>query len=308
MTDFAPPTGLLGLFTGSGRGPAEPGMTERVIELTGKAAADVEVAYLGTPSYDSPEGREVQTGRFSELGCRVTSLDVATRAPEEPAMAETLARADVILASGGNTLYAVDRWRALGIDGMLREAIDRGAVICGGSAGAICWFDAGHSDSMDPTSYLDPAPDDDPRAAAWSYIRVDGLGFVPGLVCPHYDRTQSNGVPRAADFAQMMLRHPGETGLGIDNWAGLLVDGERYQVVYPAGQTGSLRDGRFVDDSSGAPAVWLIEVVDGDVTTRPVASNGALADILRPARSIDHDPLVKVCRAENPSHAQASLR
>jgi dipeptidase E len=51
----------------------------------------------------------------------------------------------------------------------------------------------------------------------WKYIQVAGLGFLPGLLCPHHDRTQSNGVLRAHDFDQMLLRHEGELGRGIDH-------------------------------------------------------------------------------------------
>eukprot|EP01047_Picozoa_sp_COSAG01_P078742 COSAG01_NODE_14668_length_1423_cov_2.196375_2_plen_109_part_00 len=60
--------------------------------------------------------------------------------------------ADIIAVSGGNTLFGVNRWKRLGVDTMLREASERGAVMVGGSAGAICWFDGGHSDSFDPTT------------------------------------------------------------------------------------------------------------------------------------------------------------
>ena len=52
--------------------------------------------------------------------------------------------------SGGNTLFATDRWRRLGMDERIREAGARGAVLAGGSAGGISWFDGGQSDSMDP--------------------------------------------------------------------------------------------------------------------------------------------------------------
>ena len=56
----------------------------------------------------------------------------------------------------------------------------------------------------------DEGVDDDDDAKEWDYIRVNGLGFVPGLCCPHHDRVQSNGVLRATDFDDMMLRHPTE--------------------------------------------------------------------------------------------------
>jgi hypothetical protein len=141
--------------------------------------------------------------------------------PPPAAVGAAFSAADIIIVSGGNTLYAVDRWRQLGVDAALRAALERGAVLAGGSAGAICWFDGGHSDSMDPDTYRVPmlaaaaAAQEGATAAApaagaakaWQYIRIDGLGFLPGLVCPHHDRVQSNGVPRATDFDAMLLRH-----------------------------------------------------------------------------------------------------
>ncbi len=285
---------------GSGGGLAEPGMAELVIELSGKDAAGLELLYLGTATYDAPEPRQRQTIRFAELGCRVRPLDLATRDPSAPEIDEALERADAVFVSGGNTLYAVDRWASLGLDARLSTAIDGGLVACGGSAGAICWFDGGHSDSMDPASYLEPLPADDPRAADWRYIRVDGLGLLPGLLCPHYEATQSNGVLRASDFEAMMLRHAGESGLGLDNWAGLLVDGGRYRVVRPEGREGSVRDGRFVDDRSGLPGLWLHEVSDGRVDIRLAPADGHLDDLVRPARSTVADSLIDAARAENP--------
>ena len=301
MSDPFPSSKVRGLFMGSGGGLAEPGMAELVIELSGKEAAGLELLYLGTATYDAPEPRERQTVRFAELGCRVRPLDVATRDPSEAETNEALERADIVLVSGGNTLYAVDRWTLLGLDEKLRLAVDAGLVACGGSAGAICWFDGGHSDSMDPGSYLEPLPADEPRAAVWRYVRVDGLGLLPGLLCPHHEATQSNGVLRATDFQAMMLRHSGETGLGLDNWAGLLVDAGRYRVVRPEGREGSVRDGRFVEDRSGLPGLGLHEVTDGRVDIRLAPEGGRLDDIVQPARSTQADALLDLARAENPS-------
>ena len=286
---------------GSGGGFADPGMAELVVELSGRAADGLEVLYLGTATYDRAEPRERQAVRFAELGCTVRTLEVATRDASAEELEDAVGRARVVLVSGGNTLYAVDRWVALGLDELLREAVARGVVACGGSAGAICWFDGGHSDSMDPTSYLDPVPADDPEARDWRYIRVDGLGILPGLLCPHFEATQSNGVLRAADFGAMMLRHPGETGLGLDNWAGLLVDGDRYRIVHPEGRTGSVAGQRMVADGTGLPGLWVLRVVGGRVETRLAPPAGRLADILRPARSSVADPRVQAARAENPA-------
>lgn len=206
---------------------------------------------------------------MAAAGCFVMSLDIATPKPAEGGEAfqvrlrKTVAAAGVIVVSGGNTLYAVDRFNAVGLTPLLRAAMERGAVLSGGSAGAICWFDGGHSDSMDPDSYRDSmlvaqtaaaaahadaeadadessaAPEGGGAAKAWEYIRVPGLGFLPGLCCPHHDRIQSNGVPRAEDFEAMMRRHGQEVGIAIDHWAALVIDGEDYRILAISDKPGS---------------------------------------------------------------------
>ncbi len=65
-------------------------------------------------------------------------------------------------------------WRRLGVDKLLKSAYENGAGLSGISAGAICWFDSGHSDSM---SFYNPRK--------WEYIKVRGLGLINGVLCPH---------------------------------------------------------------------------------------------------------------------------
>jgi dipeptidase E len=78
---------------------------------------------------------------------------------------------DVVYVSGGNTANMLAIWRVHGFDRILREAWESGVVLCGWSAGMICWFEAGVTDSFGPQ--LDGMR--------------DGLGFLPGSACPHYD-------------------------------------------------------------------------------------------------------------------------
>jgi peptidase E len=77
---------------------------------------------------------------------------------------------DVILVSGGNTANAIAIWRAHGFDEILREAWQEGVLLTGWSAGMICWFEHGVTDSFGP----ELAP-------------IECLGFLPGSACPHYD-------------------------------------------------------------------------------------------------------------------------
>lgn len=79
---------------------------------------------------------------------------------------------DLIFVGGGNTLSMLAVWRAHGVDKALRAAWEAGVVLTGGSAGSLAWFDCGTTDSfhLDRLEALD-----------------DGLGFLPGSHCPHYD-------------------------------------------------------------------------------------------------------------------------
>lgn len=108
-------------------------------------------------------------------------------------------------------------------------------------------------------------------------------------------------MPRAVDFRRMMERHAGETGLGLDDWAGLLVDGDHYRVVQPEGRSGSVHGNAFVADGSGLPGLWLHDVADGRVEVRPAARAGRTVDILRPARAVVDDERVSAGRRANPA-------
>lgn len=77
---------------------------------------------------------------------------------------------DVIYVGGGNTRSMLALWREYGIDEILYEANERGTVLTGFSAGGICWFEQGLTDSLDGTPQVLPA-----------------LGFLKGSACPHYD-------------------------------------------------------------------------------------------------------------------------
>ena len=72
------------------------------------------------------------------VGVQVSELACTASVPGD--MAQLVGAADVIIVSGGNTVFAVDRWFKIGLDALLRQAKDRGAVLGGGSAGAICWY------------------------------------------------------------------------------------------------------------------------------------------------------------------------
>jgi peptidase E len=118
---------------------------------------------------------------------------------------------DVIYVSGGNTANALAIWRAQGFDAVLREAWERGVLLCGWSAGMICWFEAGVTDSFGPEL---------------AGMR-DGLGFLPGSACPHYD-----GEPRRREVYPPLVADGFPPGYAVDNDAALhFVGTELHEVV-----------------------------------------------------------------------------
>ena len=127
------------VMAGRGRVIQVPNVRNEILRLTGKPQP--KVVYLGTATYESEQGFEMQAKDFVSVGCEVQHLKLTDSAtiPAKAELKQIFDTADIIAVSGGNTLFAVKRWKALGVHKLLRAAMDRGAVMCGGSAGAICW-------------------------------------------------------------------------------------------------------------------------------------------------------------------------
>jgi dipeptidase E len=120
--------------------------------------------------------------------------------PWPPAGLRGLALAhDVILVSGGNTANALAIWRVHGFDAILREAWREGILLTGWSAGMICWFDQGVTDSFGP-----------------ELAALDCLGLLPGSACPHYD-----GEERRRPVYTQLVRDGLAAGIAADDDVGV---------------------------------------------------------------------------------------
>ena len=127
------------------------------------------VCFVATASGDS-EGYVARFYRaFAEHDCRPADLGLFDRRVGD--LRRFVLEQDVLYVGGGNTASLLAVWRTHGLDSILREALDAGAVLCGVSAGMNCWFQASTTDSFGPE--LAPLN--------------DGLGFVAASACPHYD-------------------------------------------------------------------------------------------------------------------------
>ena len=226
---------------GMGRTMSHPRMVETVLSMVRRADDNepIRVVYLGTASFDDLEAEERQVAGFrAHPACQVYALRVSERIAQQPSADEIrglILSADVLQVSGGNTLYAMNRWKQLGIDRLIRQAAATGTVLCGGSAGAICWFQQGHSQSQNPAMQLHVDPNlTDEQRRNWKYMLVEGLGLLPLFCVPHHDVCQTNGVPREIDSNQMMMQQlPRQImmGIGIDEEAALVVQDGSVRVV-----------------------------------------------------------------------------
>lgn len=189
-----------------------------IIRLTGKKHP--KLLFIPTASSDSEEYWEhVQEYFGGFLKCKTDVLFLIEEHPSQEEIKRKIQSADIIYAGGGNTLLMMRVWRRLGVDRLLISAYESGTVLSGISAGSICWFDSGHSDSM---SFYNPEK--------WKYINVRGLGLLHGIHCPHYNG-RTGGVPRRKDFREM-IRKTGGMGIAMENNCALeFIDGRLHKVI-----------------------------------------------------------------------------
>ena len=177
-----------------------------LLALTGKARPHV--VYLPTATGDSDLAGESFETAYGALDC--TRDIVGTfGVPDRPA--ERVAAADAVLVEGGNTANMLAVWRVHGVDRALRQLWERGGALGGASAGANCWFEACVTDSF--SAELDGLD--------------DGLGFLAGSFCPHFD-----GEERRRPVYTRLVADGFPAGIACDDGAAAVYRGtELVEVV-----------------------------------------------------------------------------
>ncbi|HYX85014.1 MAG TPA: peptidase E [Gaiellales bacterium] len=144
----------------------DPALDDFVLGLAG--AELPAVCFLPTASGDADSAIVRFHAAFPPERARASHVKLFAR--DERDLRGHLLAHDVIYVGGGNTVNMLAIWRAHGVDEILREAWQAGVVLAGMSAGSLCWFEGGVTDSYGPLAAL-----------------PDGLGFLKGSNCPHYD-------------------------------------------------------------------------------------------------------------------------
>lgn len=123
---------------------------------------------------------------------------------------EVLLNMDAILVTGGNTLNMMAIWKAQGIDRILKDAWEKGILLSGGSAGSLCWFEHGTTDSRPKEISI-----------------VECLGFLEGSHCPHYDSETS----RKPLYHHHIKSGSLKPGFAVDDRAAILFNDQQVEQV-----------------------------------------------------------------------------
>ena len=202
-----------------------------LLELAGKPRA--KVCFVPTARGDSPETLLAMYGRFPATRTERTHLELFHRTVTD--IRALLLEQDIIYVAGGNTANLLAVWRAHGVDEAMREAWENGVILTGGSAGSLCWYECGTTDSFD-LNELKPLH--------------DGLGFLPGSHCPHYD-----GEPGRRPLYHSLIASGFPAGIAIDDDAAVRYDGTEINEVVGA--------------RAGATA-YRVENIDDEVVETPI--------------------------------------
>ncbi|MBB6480411.1 peptidase E [Spirochaeta isovalerica] len=217
----------------------------KIVEASGKK--NPKLLFIPTASREAEAYIKTVDEYFGgELGCRVETLFLINRPVDTHAVRSEILDSDIIYVGGGNTRFMMETWRKHAVDKALREAYDKGIILSGLSAGSICWFDCGQSDS----DFAIDVPEG-------RYSCVDGLGFIPLLHAPHHNEDH-----RAVDLP-LLVREKERTALALSNFCALEISDDKC---------------RFHKSSEEAYALKL-EVIDGLIQETSLPLDGTFRNL-----------------------------
>jgi dipeptidase E len=215
--------------------PDNPLLDQFLVGLAARRRARPTVCYLGTAGGEQERFSAMFFDAYGRLACRPVELSLFWREVDD--LEGFLLDCDAVLVDGGNTANLLAVWRVHGLDRALRSAWEAGVVLAGWSAGMLCWFEAGVTDSFG-VRRLDPLH--------------DGLGLLAGSACPHYD-----GKEQRRPTYQRLVGGGFPAGYAADDGAALVFAGTELTEV--------------VTSRPGARA-FRVERTDGGVVETPLAA------------------------------------
>ena len=186
---------------GFGANPGQGIIEKYILKQTKKK--NPKICFIPTATGDNEAYKVNYYSTFTNLDCCPSHLDFFKRTPD---LNELILNQDAIFVGGGNTKSMLAVWREWGLDKILKKAYLNGTVMSGVSAGAICWFQNGITDSWASNLKMMPC-----------------LNFIKGTCCPHYDE-EPERKPTVKNF---LLRNKVKNVYAVDGGAALHIKDEK---------------------------------------------------------------------------------
>ena len=187
---------------------------KEIIKLSGKKHP--KLLFIPTASSDS-EGYVTVVKKYfgKKLGCKTNILYLINKKITKKEIYKRILSSDIIYVGGGNTAKMLKIWKKHGVDKMLKKAYKKGVVLSGVSAGAICWFKYGSSDSKRFSG-----------KKKWSLMRVFGLNLIPALLSPHHlrEKMRKKGVKE-------LMRKTSGIGIALDDYCAIEIVDDKYRLI-----------------------------------------------------------------------------
>ncbi len=192
-----------------------------IAELAKKHAGEkrANALFIGTASHDSMpyfnSFRKTYTSVF-DIKAEVALIVYGEMNMEK--IAGKIDMADCIYVGGGDTVFMLDKWKETGLDKLIIDAYNNGKIICGLSAGAICWFKDMYTDY------------EIMRGQSSEYVLKKGLGVLDGTMCPHFNE-------REKDFTNAMVKNGIECAYAVENDSAIeFTDGKFTRAINGGGK------------------------------------------------------------------------
>ena len=203
---------------GFGANPGQGIIENYILKQTKKK--NPRICFIPTATGDNEAYKVSFYSTFTNLNCYPSHLDFFKRTPD---LNELILNQDAIFVGGGNTKSMLAVWKEWGLDKILKRAYLNGTVMSGVSAGAICWFQNGITDSWASNLKMMPC-----------------LNFVKGTCCPHYDEEPE----RKPAVRNLLLRNKIKNVYAVDGGAALHIKDEKIfkSVIFKKNKSSYLVD------------------------------------------------------------------
>ena len=203
---------------GFGANPGQGMIENYILKQTKKK--NPRICFIPTATGDNEAYKVSFYSTFTNLNCYPSHLDFFKRTPD---LNELILNQDAIFVGGGNTKSMLAVWKEWGLDKILKKAYLNGTVMSGVSAGAICWFQNGITDSWASNLKMMPC-----------------LNFVKGTCCPHYDEEPE----RKPAVKKLLLKNKIKNVYAVDGGAALHIKDEKVfkSVIFKKNKSSYLVD------------------------------------------------------------------